>query len=164
MGEKRKVLKCFGCKNEFLREELISYSSPGTVVMHNFCKSCYEERLERDRFSYAVCRIFGIKSPGPIIWTQRKRLMKNGFTDQMIIECLEYLYDTKKVKKYIESLGLVTYQLYEEMKAYKEWKQKSMPSFDAARLQEQASFVYVMPRENTEKEKEDLDPNDFLNE
>ena len=61
--------------------------------------NCYEDNIEREKFSNKVCEIFGIKSPGPVIWTQRKKLRDTyGYTDSAIIDCLEYIYNVLKLK------------------------------------------------------------------
>lgn len=156
-----RAIMCFMCKEKFPKEELISYAAPMCTVFHNYCKHCYEERLERDRFNLAVCRIFGIKSPGPLIWTQRKNLMAQGFTDSMIIDCLEYIYKIKKYKILKESLGLVTRRLYDEMIQYKERNKITTPIETFAAKGNK--IEYIRPREEQEKETKELDPNDFLN-
>lgn len=95
-------LMCFSCKEKFNRTEMITYKN------HRYCKSCYEEKLERDKFSQYVCALFHIKAPGPKIWTQRKRLIEKGYTDDTILKTLMYLYEVKSKKKLTETLGLVS--------------------------------------------------------
>lgn len=103
------TLKCFGCKQEFRREELISYTPVTAKNAYNYCKDCLKEKQARERFSDKVCSIFGIKAPGPRIWTERKRIMNTyGYTDDIIIDCLEYIYKIQKCKKLSESLCLIT--------------------------------------------------------
>lgn len=99
------TLKCFECKQEFPRDEVIHYTSFGAQTGHYFCKKCYEIRLEREQFSNEVCRIFGVKSPGPRMWTERRRIKeKFGYTDNVIVECLRYLYDIEKHTKFSETI------------------------------------------------------------
>ena len=70
----RAVKKCYGCKQEFRSEELVYYASPTANTGYNYCPKCLAEKQARERFSYKVCSIFGLKAPGPRIWTERKRL------------------------------------------------------------------------------------------
>ena len=90
--------KCFTCKQPFPKEELIDYASENSNVTHHYCKICYAEKIARDNFSNTVCRIFGLKTPGPRIWAERKRIQdKYGYTDNTIVECLLYLYEERKI-------------------------------------------------------------------
>ena len=70
----RLTRKCAGCKQDFRKDELIQYSSITGKTSYWYCKNCYEEKLSREKFVNKVCEIFGLKSPGPLIWTQRKQL------------------------------------------------------------------------------------------
>lgn len=116
----KSTLKCYGCKQSFPRDEIINYTSFGAQTGHNYCKTCYEERISRDHFANEVCRIFGIKTPGPRMWAERKRLQeKLGYTDNLIVECLRYLYDVEKRKKFAESIYLVTPASIARMIEYK---------------------------------------------
>lgn len=112
--------KCFECKQIFRKTELIDYASPAATVTHSYCPKCLIEKQERDNFAIKVCQIFGIKAPGPRIWTERKRLKEQfGYTDQTIIDCLEYIYNVKKLNKLTDSLCLVKPPMVEQMLQYK---------------------------------------------
>ena len=114
---------CFSCKNSFLKEELIDYAGIGAKTFHSYCKKCYEDKLARERFSNKVCMIFGIKAPGPRIWTERKRLIDSyGYTDDIIIDCLDYIYNIEQKKKLSESLCLVNPITVEKMLQWKKRK------------------------------------------
>lgn len=98
-------LKCHGCGGLFPRSSLIIFNGS------KYCQGCYTLAVEKAQFSEAVCRIFGLKRPGALIWTQRKQLReKHGYTDKMIICALEYI---RKIKKgpLQETLGLVPYYM-----------------------------------------------------
>ncbi len=158
-----KTLKCYGCKQLFPKNELISYAPPLCTVYHNYCPSCYDERVARDKFSTKVCEIFGLKSPGPRIWTERVRLMEQGFTDAMICECLDYIYHVKKMKKLSESLYLINTSTYQEMQRYKILH--SLPekeSVTAVQMFENRQTYYMKPKETPTHNVKELDPNDFL--
>ena len=81
--------KCAGCKQDIHKNEMIQYSSLSGKTTLWYCKSCYEEKLARERFSNKVCEIFGIKSPGPVIWAQRKKIReKYGERFMLMAKCL----------------------------------------------------------------------------
>lgn len=92
------VSKCTVCKESLVGKETIHYRG------NYYCKYCYDEKVNRDNFQKKVCEIFSLKKPGPVIWTQRKRLLEKGFTDDNIIKCLDYLYNVLGKKKISESL------------------------------------------------------------
>ena len=154
--------KCFGCKQDIHKDEMIQYSSVTGKTTHWFCKSCYEEKLARERFQLKVCSIFGIKSPGPLIWTQRKKLQEvYGYTDDAIIDCLEYIYEVKKMNKLKESLGLVGPRSMSEMKQWRAQK-KAQAGVIAAAIANMETKEYVVPiKENTRK-KEEINLDDAL--
>lgn len=125
--------KCHGCGQSIRKDEMVQYSSASGKTSYWFCRDCYEEKLARDRFQTKVCEIFGIQSPGPIIWTQRKRLIDiYGYTDDAIVDCLDYIYHVKHMNKLKESLGLVGPRSMEEMKRWRAYKQGQASSIVAA--------------------------------
>ena len=154
--------KCHGCNQVFRREELIDYASPGPKTMYSYCPKCLEEKHAREAFSIKVCTIFGLKSPGPRIWTERKRLYdKYGYTDNVIIDCLEYIYYVEKKKKLVESLCLVTPYMVDKMMKYKNKQAAQAASLVRAMNTEMTEYV-VPIRENVSKKKESWNPEDWL--
>jgi len=125
--------KCYGCKQDIRKDEMIQYATLSGKTSYWYCRSCYEEKLARERFQNKVCQIFGIKSPGPLIWTQRKRLKETyGYTDDAIVDCLEYIYHVAHMDKLKESLGLVGPRSMAEMKKWRAEKQGQAGSLVAA--------------------------------
>ena len=125
--------KCHGCKQDFRKDEMVQYGTLSGKTTYWFCKKCYEEKLARERFQAKVCQIFGIKTPGPLIWTQRKRLIDTyGYTDDAIVDCLEYIYHVVKMDKLKESLGLVNPRSMEETRKWKASKRAQASSIAAA--------------------------------
>ena len=147
--------KCFGCKQDIHKDEMIQYTSPSGKTSYWFCRACYEEKMARERFQTKVCQIFGLKSPGPVIWTQRKKLQETyGYTDDAIVDCLEYIYNVEHMNKLKESLGLVNPRSMNNMKAWRADK-KARASSIAAAIANTEMKEYVVPvRENTKKRKE----------
>lgn len=158
----RELLQCHECKDKFRRDELISYATLRSKTAYNYCKNCYQEKLARERFSEKVCNIFGIKAPGPRIWTERKRLKDTyGYTDDVLIDCLDYIYKVEKKKKFSESLCLINPTLVDKMMSYKRREQnKNNKIVSAINMQTNEYFVSI--KENTEKKNNKWNPDDWL--
>ena len=125
--------QCTGCKQEFRKTELVEYFSVTGKTSGWYCPKCLAEKQGREKFSNKICQIFGLKSPGPLIWTQRKRLQAEyGYTDDAIVDCLEYIYNVKKMNKLSESLGLVNPRSMEETRQWKIKKKAEAASLAAA--------------------------------
>ena len=88
----KETYKCYGCKQIFKSGDLVEYASSRAKKMQKYCPKCLQEKKDSDFFSDKICEIFGIKAPGPLIYTQRKRIKHEyGYTDKIIIDCLEYI-------------------------------------------------------------------------
>jgi len=156
--------KCYGCKQEFRREELVDYAGPAAKTMQSYCPKCLAEKQAREKFSDKVCMIFGIKAPGPRIWTERKRLIETyGYTDDVIVDCLEYIYTVEKKKKFAESLTLIKPPMVEKMKRWKASEDYKARELVRATKMQVREFV-VPIKENTKDNKEILNADDFLEE
>ena len=147
--------KCYGCKQDIHKDEMFQYSTLSGKTSYWYCKPCYEERMARERFQVKVCQIFGIKAPGPRIWTERKRLIDTyGYTDDAIVDCLEYIYNVQHMNKLAESLALVNPRSMNEMKVWRA-EQKVRANSIAAAILNMETKEYIVPvRENTNKKKE----------
>ena len=150
--------QCYSCKQQFKKSELIDYVSATAKIPHSYCPKCLKEKQERERFADKVCSIFGIKAPGPRIWTERKRLQDTyGYTDDVIIDCLEYIYNVERHKGFSESLYLVQPPMVEKMRAYKKQVESNVVS------PQNKMNEYVVPvRENITKKPKLMNPDDFL--
>lgn len=101
--------------------------------------------------------------PGPRIWTERKRLIDTyGYTDQTIVDCLDYLYNVKKMKKLAESLCLVTPTTVHEMLMYKKQKIAEAQQLSLALKTEQKEYVVPTPKRKRQKQKTIYNPDDWL--
>lgn len=154
--------KCSGCKENFRKTELVEYFSASGKTSNWYCPKCLEEKQSRERFMVKICEIFGVKSPGPRIWTERKRLIdKYGYTDNTIIDCLEYLYNIEKKDKFAESLCLINPISVEKMMQYKKLQQAKANSLIQAMKQE--TIAHLVPiKQNENKEKEFMNPDEWL--
>lgn len=153
---------CYGCKEKFRKEELIEYASAAATIPHWYCSKCLKEKQDREHFSDKVCQIFGIKSPGPRIWTERKRLKETyGYTDDTIIDCLDYIYNVRHYKKLSESLSLITPKMVYAMKAYKGGQAAQAGALIAA-MKQPIEKVEVIIEENTTSNKANRNFDDYL--
>lgn len=147
--------KCFGCKQDFRKTELVEYCSLNSKTPQWYCTKCLEERQERDKFANKVCEIFGIKSPGPILWSNRKNIQnKYGYTDNIIVDCLDYIYKVKKMSKLSESLVLIRPSIVEEMRQWKRSQQGMASSIAAAIANTKTSEEKITIKENNTSNKE----------
>lgn len=151
--------KCFGCKQDIRKDEMIQYSSLSGKTSHWYCKDCYEEKMAREKFQNKVCQIFGLKSPGPRIWTERKRLRDNfGYTDDAIVDCLDYIYNVKRMNKLAESLALVTPRSMMEMKKWRSEENSKASNIVAAMVNTVTTEeTIVTPQPKKQKRKINLD-------
>lgn len=158
----KSILKCYGCKENFRREELVSYASANSNTFHNYCLKCLKEKQDRENFSNKVCQIFGLKAPGPRIWTERKRLQdKYGYTDNVIIDCLEYIYNVERKKKLADSLCLVSPITVNKMIKYKQAQETEARQIIEAMRMEQTEQIVSIRESNTEH-KTKWNPDDYL--
>ena len=154
---------CFTCKEYFLMNDMVHYASARAKQLHWYCKKCYQEKLLKDNFTDAVCKIFGIKAPGPRIWTERKRLIDTyGYSDQTIIDCLDYLYNIKKKKKLAESLCLITPITVQEMLKYKKQKTFEAKSIANAFNTEMEEHIIPTPKRKKQIQKVEYNPDEWL--
>ena len=154
--------QCYSCKEQFRKSELIDYCSIGSNTLHSYCPKCLAEKQERDLFSQTVCQIFGIKSPTPQIWTERKRLKeKYGYTDAVIIDCLNYIYNIEKIKKSSKTLYFVTPTMVEKMQQWKRGEQQKNNGIIAA-YQTKCHEYIVSIKENKTSNKTYWNPDDWL--
>jgi len=154
--------KCKGCRQDILKEEMVQYATPSGKTVYWFCRECYEDKIAREKFQTKVCEIFGIKSPGPVIWTQRKRLRETyGYTDDAIVDCLDYIYNVEHMNKLTESLGLVGPRSMINMKKWRATK-KAQASSIAAAIANTETKEYIVPVQEKKKKKEEINLDDAL--
>jgi len=154
--------KCAGCKQDIRKDEMVQYFSPSGKTSAWYCKTCLAEKQARERFSNKVCEIFGIKAPGPRIWTERKRLRETyGYTDDSIVSCLDYIYNVLKKDKLTESLALVNPKSMAQTKSWKADKQARAGSIAAA-IANTETHEYVVPIQEKKKEKKEINLDDGL--
>lgn len=114
------MVTCPECKDKLHKEDGV-YEKP-----HYYHTGCYAKKLiRRELFDY-ICRLMNLKSPGPIIYAQRKKYINEyGYTDEGILNTLKYIYEVKhmSVQKADERIGLVPYY-YDKAQLYFAQKEK----------------------------------------
>ena len=74
MAKLQDLLTCAECSKQkrdikkYPRSEIVEYNG------RKLCPACYKQAVENEKFRIFICELFGVKSPGPKIYTQRKRL------------------------------------------------------------------------------------------
>lgn len=159
----RLTYKCHSCKEIFLASSMNEEITSSGVTFH-YCQKCYNEKVERMNFYQKICEIFGLKAPGPRIWTERRRLINTyGYTDKIIIDCLDYIYNVEKKRKLTESLCLVTPTTVNAMMRWKR-NNENKGILLAAASQQKPKEINVDIKENNDNVKEDCNPDDWLEE
>ena len=158
----RLTRKCAGCGQDIRKDEMIEYSSISGKTSKWFCRACYEEKIGREKFANRICQIFGLKSPGPVIWTQRKKLQEEfGYTDDIILDTLDYVYNVKKIKKLSETLYFVRPTIVNEMKQWKNNKELQAGGIAAATKQ-MVVHEYIISVNDKKKERKTTNLEDGL--
>ena len=157
------TLKCFGCKQQFRKEELVFYTPISAKIGHNYCVKCLQEKQQREKFSNKVCEIFGLKSPGPRIWTERKRLIDTyGYTDDVIVNCLDFIYNIDKKKKLSESLCLVNPTTVNRMMNYRRSEENKIKRMANMITEAEQIKPHIVPIKKKENKKQSWDSDEWL--
>jgi len=148
--------RCWKCHDNFCKDELIDYCAPGYKTYHSYCKKCLREQQDFDALKLKIVSIFGNDQKlWPRIMKDRKRIIiKYGYTDNTISDCLDYLYNVLKLKVLSKSLCLVTPTNVEKMKQYKRQQSAAAGQLAAAAAIEIVEKP-VSIRENIDEEQEE---------
>jgi len=148
--------RCWKCHDNFRKDELIDYCAPGYKTYHSYCKKCLKEQQDFDALKLKIVSIFGNDQKlWPRIMKDRKRIIiKYGYTDNTISDCLDYLYNVLKLKVLSKSLCLVTPTNVEKMKQYKRQQSAAAGQLAAAAAIEIVEKP-VSIRENIDEEQEE---------
>jgi len=157
-----KTRVCCKCKQVGLVGDMIS--SDGKAPW--YCKKCHEEKLAKSLFEETVCKIFNVKKPGGYVWKQRNQIIETyGYTDQIIIDTLNYIYNIKGYKPLATSICLVKPPMVEEMLQYKRAKDNKENKIINAIIEgtKKEDFPQIKIREKTQpKRKTTWDDENFL--
>lgn len=154
-------LVCTSCKNRFYRNDLIPYKGL------NYCQDCYAAKLAREKFSEEICSLFGIMTPGPRIWKQRKDMIAQyNYTDDMIILAIKYAKYVKKMQDFGYSIGIAPYVMDEAIKYYNYSPENPTPVIEEETRQPveepETTPIQVAVKKEKKKKQVELDPDAFL--
>ena len=147
-------LKCKECKKFFPKEELISYGPRGGYQF-NYCNDCYTKKRKREQFADYICNLFKLRAPGPMIYSQRKKLNEQGFTDEVILMTLKYLYEVRGYDSSLANLSLVNLTSIEEAKDYFSTKDLSEKTIAEKVHNQKIETQYVSIQKIEQKKKQD---------
>ena len=155
--------KCWKCKDEFRKDELVDYCAPGYKTFHSYCRKCLKEQQDFDALKLKIVSIFGNDQKlWPRIMRDRKRIITQyGYTDNTIMDCLDYLYNVLKMKVLSKSLCLVTPTNVEKMKKYKRQQSAAAGQVIAA-ASVQIVEHQISVKENKDEPKEDFNLDEWL--
>lgn len=160
----RSTHKCHTCGEIFRNEEMVNYATIRSKTSYWYCKKCYEEKIWREKFIDKVCVIFGAKAPGSKVWKQREWLQKTyGYSDEILIDCLDYIYNIKKIQKLDSkpTLGLIKPAMIDQMMCYK--RQEKIKATQLVNAAQTEYVEHIVPVEvNKKKIKDDWDPEEWL--
>lgn len=152
---------CYRCKEKLERTEAAKekdkYFHPECLVLH---------QEAADLYSY-ICFLFGLKTPGPRIYTQIKTYIeKNNYTYNGIKLALKYFFEVKHNNTSIETIGIVPY-VYDEAQEYfknTEHRQADIAKIIGEKIEETPIIIDVKstPNRKTKKRLIDMDMDDFI--
>lgn len=155
--------KCHGCGESFRKDGMIEIFSQTGRTSQWYCPKCANEKHAREAFSNKVCEIFGIKVPGPRIWTERKRLMDTyGYTDSIIIDCLDYIYNVEHKKKLSESLCLINPEMIARMQAHGKIQERENNKIVAAINTKTNEYIVPIQKKKEKHPQDSWNSDDWL--
>lgn len=109
------TVKCALCGGSVDKTIAIEYKDK------NYHPPCYNATVEKDQLYGYICQLFGLKSPGPTIFSQINGFFTKykGWTYRGIYNSLVYFYEVKKGSKERanSAIGIVPY-VYDEAQEY----------------------------------------------
>lgn len=149
-------IQCAECKNIVIKADGIEYTTQ-TAKTRFFHPDCFAKFKAREDLQVYICRLFGLKAPGPANNILRKRFIEQfNYTDKGILQTLQYAYEVKKMgKAKAESrIGIVPY-LYAEAQEYFEkvkYKKSHIAESVAAAIENQkVQKVTINPNKHLPK-------------
>lgn len=155
---------CHECHEKFQMSEMVNYASPTCKTSYWYCQKCYQEKVDKDNLRYKLCEIFGIQQVPPATWAYRKKLIEQyGYTDNTIIECLEYLYNVEHINKKGSAtfLGYVNPANVNKMMRWKNREQNVAASLVRAINDQNTKIHLVNIKENTASKNKILTPDEI---
>lgn len=157
-----RVYKCFECKWNVSVDDAIYENK------HYYHPACYALVLDKKNFVEYVCKLFGLKAPGPVIYSQRKNFMeKYKYTDAGMVKTLKFLYEVQKNKidNAQERIGLIPYAYDEAQEHYAkedERKRDIANKMSNAIKNQKIEKIRIRKIPKKERKVELIDPNTIL--
>ena len=151
------TLKCYKCGEQVPRGDLVEYTTMRSKNPHRYCPKCLKTIQDTERFYNKVTEFYKDGISWATINKRKAALYETyGYTDQTIIDCLEYAY---KVKGYVvleKVLGIVKPPLVEEMLQYKKAQDAKENKIVNAIIEgtKKYDLPQIRRRENMKKPKE----------
>lgn len=118
------TLKCYKCGEQFPRGDLVEYVTMRAKNPHRYCPKCLKEIKATENFYKKISEFYKNDISWATINKRKTALYETyGYTDQTIIDCLEYAYTVKGYVVLEKALGIVKPPLVEEMLQYKRAKE-----------------------------------------
>lgn len=117
-----KSVKCHMCGEQVLITERVADTQG-----YWYHPNCLEQQEKRTELLNYICMLFGLKKPGPIVFSQLKRFTQGyGYTYDGILKALKYHYEIKHgdKEKANEAIGIVGFVYDEAQRYYTFIKQK----------------------------------------
>jgi hypothetical protein len=118
---------------------------------------CHDLVLDKEELMTYICRVFGLKAPGPKVYSQRKNFIeKYGYTDRGMLNALKYHYEVQKgsTSKAQEGIGIIPHVYGEAQEFYKNMANKQEKFGEQLQKtldNQQIITVYVKPKEAYKK-------------
>lgn len=141
-------MKCYECKTNVAKADAIHEGG------HYFHNGCFVVYTNRQAFAAYVCQLYGLKAPGPVIYSQRKNFIeKYGYTDDGMIKALRYAYEVKHIKitKAESRIGIIP-SVYEDAQKFFEAQERKQNKIvkEFAKLTDRTRTVIVnLPKERS---------------
>ena len=121
----------------------------------NYHSDCAQLQIEKEELMDYICFLFGLKAPGPVVYSQLKNFLAKGYTYQGILYSLKYFYDIKKnsLKKSNQAIGIVPYVYDEAQEYYKNMAEKQNQLKEVIAEQMQKAPVMIKIKKQPKKEK-----------
>ncbi len=110
-----RLVKCSFCEYQVDKDVSVRYNNK------NFHAACAEKQKDKDDLVEYICRLFGLKRPGPTVYSQLKNFMEkySHYTFKGVKNALIYFYEVQKnsTKNSKQGIGIVPY-IYDEAFQY----------------------------------------------
>lgn len=143
-------LTCVNCHQKFSRKEIVNFNGK------NLCFECHKEASEKNAFDIFICQLFGLKKPGPKIYSQRKNLLERGYSLNAIRQTLDYLFNIKGLSKKEATIGilLTNPEYFDEAKEYYRKENQNIENWSIAAQEQAAAKRFIVPiRESVKEQK-----------